>query len=206
MMDEFLTFQNIEQGFRRKLSADNPVVVRFDGKNVTKNHKKFHLMDTNGFTKTIFDAAIHISVGAECYIYAALDEVNIVYYNPIEFFGKTNDCDLLYSAVMILQDFLRWTRQIYPQVKFNVSVFNITVDQIEDYIKYRKQLAYTTAATYYAKENLSPALYHGKSAKTIIKNLEKNGFDISSPNIKQFLTGFQMHTHPDRLNLESWQL
>lgn len=195
-------FQGIEKSYRRNLSTTVPIIVRFDGKNVTKNHEKFHLMDVDGFTKDILCAAKSMVNGMECTIYAALDEVSVVFHKPFEFFGKTQDKDLLYSAIMILQDFLRYTREVYPGLKFNVTVYNIGFDQIDSYIQYRKDMAYQTAVTYYAKEYLPPQTYVDKSTSYILEALRSNGRDLSSKEILRFFSGTVVYTHSDPLCIE----
>lgn len=178
-------FQAIEKSYRRNLSTTVPIVVRFDGKNVTKNHRKFHLMNVDGFTKDILCAAKSMADGMECTIYAALDEVSIVFHKPFEFFGRTQDKDFLYSTIMILQDFLRYTREVHPDIKFNVIVYNIDFDQIDSYIQYRKDMAYQAAVTYYAKEYLPAKTYVNKSTSYVLNALKSNGYDVSSKKILQ---------------------
>lgn len=195
MQEQYSMFRNIEKSFRRQLSAEAPIVVRFDGKNITKNHKKYHLMDVDGFTRTIFDAAVTLAKDTESLIYAALDEVSIVFLHPLELFGRTQDRDLLYSAIMILQDFLQLTAKKYPEVKFNVSVFNIPNNAGLKYIAYRKHFAFSTAVTYYAKEYLHRSEYVGKNESEILETLKRCGYDITSKNIKLFLNGMESSTH-----------
>lgn len=167
-------FRSVETGQRLKLDAGLPVVIRFDGKLVTRDHKKYRLTDME-FTKCIFLAAAKRFKDLKCTIYAQLDEVNIIISGTEEFFGEYEDTDAMYCCCIELQRFLRTVKEQYPDTMFGCSVFNIPAGSGAEYVKDRQKMLYKTSVVYCAKDCMSPALYHGKDTKEILAAIEETG-------------------------------
>lgn len=183
-------FKKIEQNHRTQLNPHLPIIVRFDGKNVTKDHKRFHLLQPNGFTDAITSAAMRLAKYGNCVIYSYLDEVSIIFLEPQMFFLLTEDYDLLYSAVMILQKFKDYLPEEFKNVKFNISVFNIPQDQYFNYVLYRKHYCKESTLVYYAKEYFPPSFYRGKSRAELFEKLLCHGCtEIKSPELRWFFDG-----------------
>ena len=183
-------FKKIEQNYRTQLNPHLPIIVRFDGKNVTKDHKRFHLLQPNGFTDAITSAAIHLAEHGDCAIYSYLDEVSVIFLDAQDLFSLTEDYDLLYSAVMILQIFKDYLPEDLKKVKFNVSVFNIPEDQCFNYILYRRHYCEEASLVYYAKEYFPKNFYHRKNRTELFGKLLRHGHDeIISPEFRCFFKG-----------------
>ena len=164
-------FQALEKSQRLYLQENKPVIIRLDGKDVTKNHKDYPLIPWVPFRKAVFDAAEAVAsmyarfTGKQ--VYSAMDEASIIFHDTGPFWKKFDDTNAIYAVAIILQQFLaEYKRHNGPgDTMFGISIFNVSRKDIEEYIALRKQLAFNTAAVYLAKEMGRKDLYHRISDK-----------------------------------------
>lgn len=185
----FNYFKTVENKYRTQLSRKKPLVVRLDGKNITKS-RHYDLMHENGFlatTEMIANALLKIF--PKCKIYIALDEINFIFTDPNVFFNRYEDTDAMYCANIFLQDFVKVFWNYYPEIKFGISVFNIDEDKIDSYIRYRKKCCYNAAIFYYAKRNLIKKNYVGKKLQEVVNFLQTENLYSDLEKNKTFLYG-----------------
>lgn len=185
----FNYFKTIENKYRNQLSKNKPLVIRIDGKNITKSWK-YDLFHENGFLNiTEMIARNMIKYFNKCKIYVALDEINFIFEDPNVFFDRYEDTDALYCSNIFLQDFVKIFWNYYPEVKFGISIFNIENDKINSYLKYRKSCCYNAAVYYYCKRNLPKDVYVNKKLSDIVKYLKENNLYQQLEDNKLFLNG-----------------
>lgn len=157
------------------LDENKPICIFLDGKDVTKHHEDYNLLQEDGFTKRAFESAKKVAQNA--YVFATMDEVSIVYPNAKEFLKDFHDSNSIYCGVMVLEKFLQffWSDIRFMNTFFSLSVFNLEETDIEDYFEYRKKLGRQTAITWQAKEHLPSGAYHRCSIETIEKRLREHG-------------------------------
>lgn len=184
-------FKQIEQAQRFHLSDHSPIVIRLDGKDVTKNHKKYPLMRKNGFTESIMNAAKEITKDCNCIYFAMLDEVNIIFHDPVQFIEREADDDQMYGAVMFLQCFLDKVKCAYPEVRFNISVFNIKAGTEQKYITYRREFCKVASIVYVAKEYLEKEEYSHRDVRAVLQVLREKHLPnpIDNPELHWFFYG-----------------
>ncbi len=187
----FNYFKTIELKYKYQLSKSKPIVVRFDGKNITKS-KQFDLSKKNEFTSALLSTTEQIVNRFDsCIAYVAIDEVNIIFTDPNDFFNyyTTNSDSLQYCLSMIQQDFLSIFWKHIPDIFFGVSIFNIPKEKVDSYIKYRKTSAYNVAVTYFAKRHFEKTLYQNKKQKEILSLIENSGITKQFYNYNHFTNG-----------------
>lgn len=195
MINEY--FKELEQNHRIFLSLKLPVVIRLDGKDITKNHKKYPLMDIHGFTCYLNKIGKKIVSRKTCMIYTALDEINFIFSDSREFFHAFDDTNSLYCAGIFLQQFCKEFWKYYPEVKFGISIFSIPKDKIDEYVNYRKELCKTAAVFYFAKENLTVQEYKGKTEQELIRYLKFKKLYSKLATHPFFMTGIQTNIRTD---------
>lgn len=190
-------FKNLENKYRAQLSKNNPLVIRLDGKDITKNFEKYNLMDPDGFTYSLYDTAKNVCSAYHCRIYAVMDELSIIFLNPHEFFSKFTTVDSLRCGCVFLQDFIEYYWEHYEHVKFKISIFSIKYDVIESYINSREKTGENTSVFYFAKHFLDKDEYTNKKKEDIVSVIKKKNLYnkyLENPN---FSAGYKDIIIPD---------
>lgn len=192
-------FESEENAFRPQLSNNLVTVIRLDGKNITKNHKEYPLLEPLSFTWEIKNAGtklVHSKKYKECFIYTCLDEISFIFPDSKDLLSEFDDGNAMYLAGIFLQEF---HQNLKKDVFFGISVFQIRLQQILPYIKFRKKCCCDAAITYYAKEHLSIADYHKQEPSQIIKTLVDKGYKDDMVQRKKFFEGsFLTIKHPNK--------
>lgn len=187
----FNYFKTIELKYKYQLSKSKPIVVRFDGKNITKSNQ-FDLSVKNKFTSALLSSTEQIvKKFSKCTAYVAIDEVNLIFEDAKEFFDyyTTNSDSLQYCLSMIQQDFLSTFWKLIPNVFFGVSIFNIPANKVNSYIKYRKTSAYNVAVTYFAKRHFKKEIYQNKKQNEILSTIKQSNMYQTFCNYNHFING-----------------
>ena len=176
-MQKFNYFKTIELKYKYQLSKKKPIVIRFDGRNITKSNT-YDLSKKNAFTSALLSATkIIVDKFENCIAYVAIDEVNFIFSDPKEFFDMytDNSDSLQYCLSIFQQHFLNIFWKEVPDVFFGVSIFNIPNDKIDSYLSYRKSSAYNVAVTYFAKRNIPKERYKNKKQSDILDCIKELG-------------------------------
>ena len=186
-------FANKEKEQRIYLDQNSALIVRLDGKDITKNHQNINLF-TSDFTEQLYKTSKYImkKENLNCSIFSILDESSFVFQNGNNLFQKFDDSNQIYCSNIFLQWFLQefWKIKKYKNVFFGISMFSLSSKDAEEYIKERKRIGELASLTYFAKEKTSPQYYHHKSKFEIKQNLQRlDVFDELLDN-PHFLTGY----------------
>ena len=186
-------FSTKEKEQRIYLDKNLSLVIRLDGKNITKNHQGINLFTSN-FTEKLHDVSKTVieKENLNCSIFSILDESSFVFQNGNDLFQKFDDSNQIYCSNIFLQWFLQefWKIKQYKNILFGISMFSLPKKDIEEYIKERKRIGELASLTYFAKEKMKPQYYHNKSKFEIKKNLQQfELFDELLDN-PHFLTGY----------------
>ncbi|MCD8082357.1 MAG: hypothetical protein LUE86_02230 [Clostridiales bacterium] len=208
-------FRSLEAKQRIYLSDQDPLVIRLDGKDVTKDKIHYDLTEPEGFTKAIFRAAkaatlvfvppmaaemrhgIGIVRNRGILLFAMMDEVSIVFRSPCFFFKNFDDTNQIYDTGIFLQEFLSALHQDerFSNTRLGISGFNIPAQKCKDYIRWRRSLCKKAAIMYIVKQNKLPKeMYTGKSYEEILKALSAE--HIHFPSYPEYLYGWQEELLP----------
>lgn len=208
-------FRSLEAEQRIYLSDQDPLVIRLDGKNVTKDKAHYDLTEPEGFTKAILRAAkaatlvfvppmaaemrhgIGIVRNRGVLLFAMMDEVSIVFRTPCFFFRNFDDTNQIYDIGIFLQEFLSALHQDgrFLDTRFGISGFNIPAQKCREYIRWRRGLCKEAAVMYAAKRSSLPKeMYAGKSSGEILKALSAE--QIPLPSYPEYLSGWQEELVP----------
>lgn len=151
-----------EKGIRQKFTKEMPVLIRFDGKDVTKDKARWDLTDRGGFTYAVYHAAAAAGrkYDPEVHVFAILDEATLIFSNTEALLSYFDDGDVTYISGILLQEFLhaltkyRATQDNPPM--FGLTAVSVTQEYVSSYIQHRKHLAADACRIYYAKQVLGP--------------------------------------------------
>lgn len=159
-----------------KIDTSLPAVVFIDGVGVTRNHKKYNLIQRNGYLMHLHKSAVEMvkTLGISCTVYTALDEVSFIFHDAaalVYVFEMGNTVSYIES--LFIQKFSRifWTK--YPEINHKVTIFNIGKEEPEKWLQYRRAVCHTNAAVYMAKEYLDKEEYYEKDIKEVLSALKK---------------------------------
>ena len=155
------------------IDLNKPLVVVLDGKAVTRNHGKYPMIGYKSFTRLIHRIGKRITAGKDCIIYSMLDEISFVFPDPSVVLDEYDDNNEAYFQAMFLQDFLEQLWKYYPGTRFSIFTFSIEKEQSEDYIKERKEMCYSGALFWYAKEFVSKDIYRDMELPELENYLKK---------------------------------
>lgn len=170
-IDDFQKLQKEEKASRIYFNNNDPVCIRFDGKNITKDHKHYPLTTINGFTHQAFLSAQNVLGTQSGIIYAGLDEVSVIFTDPAIFWCQFDDRNKDYAMGLLLQTFVKSFYKYYPEVYFGTSMF--TVKDPLFYLHTKQALNSNNSIVYIAKDFLSVDKYHNVPTDDILKNLNR---------------------------------
>jgi tRNA(His) 5'-end guanylyltransferase len=200
-------FYQIQKKYSMRLSLKDPLVIRLDGKDVTKS-KDLNLLYK--FKGSFFDAfeesAKYFSKKYNCYSLFGTDEISFVIENPLQLFedldsDKTNHSNEVIS--LFSQYFFNYFNKTYngDNIFFHAKCFSIPNGKINSYIKYRSKSITNVITTYFLKRNnikmgkrkIQERIEECKKFKDYenIKNIEKGVlyFNGNKLDIDNFLLG-----------------
>lgn len=177
-MERFNFFKNIENRYKSKISLKKPLVIRFDGKGVTKNIY-INLIDERegSFSDCLKKTAKYMSEKYRCVSYVSNDEINLVFESPVILNRLFKSVDIQKINSLISQEifyvfnkFMNTKNPIY----FDCRCFNIPENKIDSYLLYRANSSANTSLQYFAKKNIEKEKRHGIQLNLIEQYLEKN--------------------------------
>lgn len=156
-----LRYLRKERNRRYKFYTGRDVLIRFDGKNVTKNKALYDLTDRYGLTRHMYDCAMQVgqSYDKDVHVFAILDEVSMV-FSTDALFTKFDDRDVTYISGILLQEFVRKLTDSYgmtqPVPYFGLTALSILETDARSYTAYRRALAHDACEAYYLKQHMEP--------------------------------------------------
>lgn len=149
-------FNNIQKKYSMRVSKRLPLVIRLDGKDVTKN-KSINLLDReskDSFTNALENSVKYFTERYNCFAIFGSDEVSFICTNPnLILQDMTNDaCD---SSNEIISGFSQYFFKYFNEfdehkvVYWHGKCFSIPEDKIKSYIKYRSKIIQNVMTTYF---------------------------------------------------------
>ena len=181
-------FYQIQTKYNMRISKNKPLVIRFDGKDVTKD-KTINLLDMykNGFLDSLQKTAWYFSYKYNCYTIVGSDELSIIFEDPTEMLGildSTSDHHSNEITSLLSQYFFDYFNNYYQEKKifWHGKCFSIPKEKIKSYIKYRSTIIKNVMVTYFLirKNNNSSK---EKLDEKLLKCKQYNDFEILN-NIK----------------------
>lgn len=154
-------FFNIQKKYSMRVSNKEPLVIRFDGKDVTKN-KNIDLMNkyNNSFIEAMEKAVEHFTRKYKCYAIFGSDEVSFIFPEPIILMAdldsdKTNHSNEIIS--LFSQYFFNYFNSFNKNklIFWHAKCFSIPKEKIISYIKFRSRIIENVMVTYFLKRNNS---------------------------------------------------
>ncbi len=152
-------FKQIQNKYSMRVSFDRPLVIRFDGKDVTKD-KSIDLLNysENTFENALENTVKFFSKKYNCISIFGSDEVSFIFTNPIQLiedldndkYNRTNEIISVFS-----QYFFSKFNDIYSQKKifWHGKCFSIKEDKLNSYIIFRSKIIENVLTTYFLKRN-----------------------------------------------------
>lgn len=177
----FSYFGMVEEKYSCKVSLKKPIIIRLDGKGVTKN-KKINMYDEKdgGFANALKVTAREISRMCNALVLASADEINIIFIDTDEFYKKFNSCKCQKSSSLITQEVCLIFNNYYKgnTIYFDARTFNVEEHKILSYLKFRVNTA-TNVNLYYSAKRLIPYTERKGMKSLDLLNLMKDRFPHS---------------------------
>lgn len=174
--DKYKDLWQLKEDTYKVIDFNMPIIIYMDGKHITSNHKDYNMLKTPNFTNDLIDSAektckkLHLSAD----LYAGIDELAIIIREPhiLKEFDVGDNAN--YINLIFMQHFLKFFWKTHPEVIFKSTIFNISNENIPRYIEYRREICYSGALWYIAKEYLSKEEYKELSVVTDMEKLLKD--------------------------------
>lgn len=174
---KFSYFTMIEDKYSSMISLNKPIVIRLDGKEVTKS-KNIQLFNDSvgGFANSIKLTAKEISILYNTLVFVSTDELNLIFIDTNIFYNKFKSCKCQKSSSLIAQDVSLLFNNFYDGniIYFDARTFNIPNDKISSYLKFRKSNAKNVGITYVSKRVFPYHVRKNKKSTQLLDLLKLN--------------------------------
>ena len=176
-------FFQIQSKYSMRVSFKNPLVIRLDGKDVTKN-KKYDLLNNyeGNFRNTLEKTAEFFTRKYKCLAILGSDEISFIFTDPLvvisdldkEKWNTSNEIISVFS-----QYFFDYFNEHNKQSKvfWHGKCFSIRNEKINSYIKFRSSIIKNVMTTYFlSKYNIK--MGKEKQEKREIECKKLQGYDV----------------------------
>ena len=176
-------FFQIQSKYSMRVSFKNPLVIRLDGKDVTKN-KKYDLLNNyeGNFRNTLEKTAEFFTRKYKCLAILGSDEISFIFTDPLvvisdldkEKWNTSNEIISVFS-----QYFFDYFNEHNKQSKvfWHGKCFSIRNEKINSYIKYRSSIIKNVMTTYFlSKYNIK--MGKEKQEKREIECKKLQGYEV----------------------------
>lgn len=176
-------FFQIQSKYSMRVSFKNPLVIRLDGKDVTKN-KKYDLLNNyeGNFRNTLEKTAEFFTRKYKCLAILGSDEISFIFTDPLvvisdldkEKWNTSNEIISVFS-----QYFFDYFNEHNKQSKvfWHGKCFSIRNEKINSYIKFRSSVIKNVMTTYFlSKYNIK--MGKEKQEKREIECKKLQGYDV----------------------------
>ena len=176
-------FFQIQSKYSMRVSFKNPLVIRLDGKDVTKNKKYDLLNDYEGnFRNTLEKTAEFFTKKYKCLAILGSDEISFIFTDPLvvisdldkEKWNTSNEIISVFS-----QYFFDYFNEHNKQSKvfWHGKCFSIRNEKINSYIKFRSSIIKNVMTTYFlSKYNIK--MGKEKQEKREIECKKLQGYEV----------------------------
>lgn len=152
-------FYQIQKKYNMRVSTKSPLVIRLDGKNVTKDLSiNFNYKYNGSFFDSFEKSAWYFSKKYHAYSLFGTDEINFIFPDPMLLIEDLDPTKVNHSNEIIalfIQYFFDYFNNNYKDNKifFHGKCFSIPNSKINSYIKYRANSIRNVIITYILKRN-----------------------------------------------------
>lgn len=147
-----------QKKYNMKVSTKKPLVIRFDGKDITKNKEINLIYDFKGsFLNTLKQSAIYFSKKYNCYAILGADEISFIIPEPMQFIKDIHPSDECSHSNEIIALFSQYFFE-YFNLQYNGETifwhgkcFSIPEEKLISYLKFRSGIIKNVMATYFLK-------------------------------------------------------
>ncbi len=181
-------FFQIQKKYIMRVSKEKPLVIRLDGKDVTKNKSINIFYEYNGgFAYAMKNSAKYFSKRYSCICVFGSDEISFVFPNPNILIDDLDSDKSNFSNEIIAifaQYFFEYFNNLYKgdRIYWHAKCFSIPEGKIQSYIKYRSGIIRNVMVTYFLLIN-NINMGNQKLNKKIEKCMEFENFKKSSETI-----------------------
>lgn len=197
-------FSQIQKKYDMRVRLKEPLVIRFDGKNVTKDKSIDLLHKLKGnFRDAIEKAAWYFSKKYKCYVIFGTDEISFIFPEPMLVIEDLDETKYSYSheiLALFSQYFFDYFNSLYSGSKifFHGKCFSINNDKIVSYIKYRSKSIKNVLSVYFLKHNGID--FHGLKLNKILEICEKQ----NEYNLYKSIQNGTLYYCGDKINIEEF--
>lgn len=152
-------FYNIQKKYSMRLSLKEPLVIRLDGKNITKNNMidLMNISSSKSFMYAMRESVKHFTSKYKCYSIYGSDEVSFIFIEPMKLMRDLDsDSDNHSNEIISLfsQYFFNYFNNFDKNkiVFFHAKCFSIPNEKVTSYIKYRSRVIENVMVTYFLKK------------------------------------------------------
>lgn len=153
-------FFQLQKKYNMRLSTKEPLVVRFDGRQVTKN-KDINLMDnySGSFFYSLEKTAEYFSSRYHCFAIFGSDEISFIVLDPnivVEDLEPSDKTTHSHEIIALFsQYFFDYFNHfdMHKKIFWHGKCFSIPNGKVTSYIKYRSGIIKNVLVTYFAKRN-----------------------------------------------------
>lgn len=165
-----------QKKYNMKVSTKKPLVLRFDGKDITKN-KEINLMyDFKGsFLNTLKKTAIYFTQKYNCYAIHGADEISFIFPEPMLLVKDLDPSDESTHSNEIIALFSQNLFSYFnihfdgENIFWHGKCFSIPEEKLISYLKFRSGIIRNVMATYFLKSYNIPRIPNEKLNKIIKK-------------------------------------
>lgn len=176
-------FFQIQSKYSMRVSFKNPLVIRLDGKDVTKN-KKYDLLNNyeGNFRNTLEKTAEFFTRKYKCLAILGSDEISFIFTDPLvvisdldkEKWNSSNEIISVFSQYLF-DYFNEHNKQ--SKVFWHGKCFSIRNEKINSYIKFRSSIIKNVMTTYFlSKYNIK--MGKEKQEKREIECKKLQGYEV----------------------------
>lgn len=150
-------FFEIQSKYNMRVSTIRPLVIRLDGKNVTKSSEFDLLKNPESFSDILEKTVKYFTEKYRCLAIFGSDEVSFIFENPMRVIedldkDKVNRVNEIIS--LFSQYFFDYFNELYGKTKvfWHAKCFTINEDKINSYLKYRSKIIRNVMTTYFLKK------------------------------------------------------
>ena len=179
-------FRGIENKYSLRISLKKTLVIRIDGRNITKNKNISLIQKTENSFLDCFEKTIKIlSSKYKCLCYIGSDEANFIFEEPekvLDSFNidKIKDARVNEIVVLFTQEFFNIFNDMYnsnEKVFWHGICFSIEKEKIASYIKCRTLVVKDVMSAYFLKRMMVKNAGKIKMEERIEKNEEYSSYE-----------------------------
>lgn len=201
-------FHRIENKYQMRISLKRELVIRVDGRNITKS-RNFSLLEKkeNSFLDCFEKTIKTFTQRHNCLCFCGADEASFIFDNPTllldnlnidkEKNARTNDIVALFT-----QEFFNSFNNLYnvdEKIFWHGMCFSIEKEKINSYIKFRSAIVKNVMTTYFLKRMMINNAGKIKMEERIAKNEKYNAYE----KVKQAEKG-KLYLNGDRIDKEEF--